>query len=44
MYANTGISTDSARHSRANRMARLLAKPLVRLFSAQPMPQLQIPA
>ena len=44
MYANTGISTDSARHSRANRMARLLAKPLVRLFSAQPMPHLQIPA
>ena len=43
MYANTGISTDSARHSRANRMARLLAKPLVRLFSASPMPQLEIP-
>jgi len=44
MYANTGISTDSARHSRANRMARLLAKPLVKLFSAEPMPRLQIPA
>jgi radical SAM superfamily enzyme YgiQ (UPF0313 family) len=44
MYANTGISTDSARHSRANRMARLLAKPLVKLFSAAPMPQLQVPA
>lgn len=44
MYANTGISTDSARHSRANRMARMLAKPLVRLFSAPPMPQLQVPA
>lgn len=44
MYANTGISTDSARHSRANRMARLLAKPLVKLFSAPPMPQLDIPA
>jgi radical SAM superfamily enzyme YgiQ (UPF0313 family) len=44
MYANTGISTDSARHSRANRMARLLAKPLVKLFSAPPMPQLQVPA
>jgi radical SAM superfamily enzyme YgiQ (UPF0313 family) len=44
MYANTGISTDSARHSRANKMARLLAKPLVRLFSARPMPQLQVPA
>ncbi|HEX6164980.1 MAG TPA: radical SAM protein [Vicinamibacterales bacterium] len=43
MYANTGISTDSARHSRANNMARLLAKPLVKLFSAEPMPQLQVP-
>jgi hypothetical protein len=43
MYANTGISTDSARHSRANRMARWLARPLVRLFSAAPMPQLQVP-
>jgi radical SAM superfamily enzyme YgiQ (UPF0313 family) len=44
MYANTGISTDSARHTRANRSARLLAKPLVKLFSAKPMPQLQVPA
>ena len=44
MYANTGISTDSARHSCANRMARMLARPLVKLFSAPPMPQLGIPA
>jgi radical SAM superfamily enzyme YgiQ (UPF0313 family) len=44
MYANTGISTDSARHSRANRSARMLAKPLVKLFSASPMPELQVPA
>ena len=44
MYANTGISTDSARHSRANKTARLLAKPLVRLFSGRPMPELQSPA
>ena len=44
MYANTGISTDSARSSRANRMARLLAKPLVRLFAGTPMPSLQVPA
>jgi radical SAM superfamily enzyme YgiQ (UPF0313 family) len=44
MYANTGISTDSARHTRANKMARLLARPLVKLFSAEPMPQLQSPA
>ena len=34
MYANTGIATDSARHSRANRMARLLARPCRRLFVA----------
>lgn len=32
MYANTGIATDSARHARANRMARWLAKPCRRLF------------
>jgi radical SAM superfamily enzyme YgiQ (UPF0313 family) len=32
MYANTGIATDSARHTRASRMARLLAKPCRRLF------------
>jgi hypothetical protein len=43
MYANTGISTDSARQSRATRMARLLAKPCQRLFSARPMPELQVP-
>ena len=34
MYANTGIATDSARHARASRMARLLAKPTRRLFVA----------
>jgi radical SAM superfamily enzyme YgiQ (UPF0313 family) len=34
MYANTGIATDSARHQRANTMARLLAKPCRRLFVA----------
>jgi radical SAM superfamily enzyme YgiQ (UPF0313 family) len=32
MYANTGIATDSARHARASKMARLLAKPARRLF------------
>lgn len=32
MYANTGIATDSARHARANRMARWLARPCRRLF------------
>ena len=32
MYANTGMATDSARHARANRMARWLARPCRRLF------------
>jgi radical SAM superfamily enzyme YgiQ (UPF0313 family) len=36
MYANTGIATDSARHARASRMARMIAKPCRRLFVARP--------
>jgi len=40
MYANTGIATDSARVSRANRWARLIAKPCRRLFVARPLPAL----
>jgi len=43
MYANTGISTDSARRERATRMARWLAIPTRRLFSAKPMPELKSP-
>lgn len=43
MYANTGIATDSARVSRAEKWARLLAMPTRRLFSAPPMPELQVP-
>jgi radical SAM superfamily enzyme YgiQ (UPF0313 family) len=38
MYANTGIATDSARVSRANRWARLIARPCRRLFVAQRAP------
>jgi radical SAM superfamily enzyme YgiQ (UPF0313 family) len=38
MYANTGIATDSARIHRANRWARLIAKPCRRLFIARPLP------
>jgi len=34
MYANTGIATDSARVTRANRWARLIARPCRRLFAA----------
>ncbi|MGE3191467.1 MAG: radical SAM protein [Vicinamibacterales bacterium] len=44
MYANTGIATDSARVSRAEKWARLLAAPTRRLFSAPPMPDLEVPA
>lgn len=40
MYANTGIATDSARVSRANRWARLIARPCRRLFVTKPMPEL----
>jgi radical SAM superfamily enzyme YgiQ (UPF0313 family) len=43
MYASTGIATDSARRTRANRWARWMAKPCRRLFQAQPMPNLQVP-
>ena len=44
MYANTGLSTDSARVSRSTRWARLMAKPAQRLFAAELMPDLQVPA
>jgi radical SAM superfamily enzyme YgiQ (UPF0313 family) len=44
MYANTGMSTDSARSDRARRMTRLMARPLVRIFAGRPMPTLQVPA
>ncbi len=44
MYANTGISTDSARRSRASYWAALLAKPTLRLFQGKPMPDLKVPA
>jgi radical SAM superfamily enzyme YgiQ (UPF0313 family) len=43
MYANTGISTDSARRQRSAKWARWLAKPTHKLFSAKPMPELQSP-
>ena len=43
MYADTGIATDSARASRSARWARWLAKPCRYLFSARPMPGLQVP-
>jgi radical SAM superfamily enzyme YgiQ (UPF0313 family) len=44
MYANTGIASDSARASNAERWARLISKPTARLFAGKPMPELQVPA
>jgi hypothetical protein len=44
MYANTGITTDSARATRSAQWARWLAKPCRRLFAAGPMPDLQAPS
>ena len=44
MYANTGLSTDSARVSRSTRWARLMAQPVQRFFAAEPMPDLQVPS
>src|SRR5215218_3980834 len=41
MYANTGIATDTARVNRANRWARLIAKPCIRLFTARPLTMAQ---
>ena len=38
MYANTGIATDSARVNRANRWARLIARPCQRFFAGRPLP------
>jgi radical SAM superfamily enzyme YgiQ (UPF0313 family) len=43
MYANTGIASDSARQSRAQKWARLISKPTRRLFTGRPMPDLQVP-
>jgi radical SAM superfamily enzyme YgiQ (UPF0313 family) len=44
MYANTGITSDSARVNKATRWARWIAKPCRRLFAGTPMPELEIPA
>ena len=43
MYANTGISTDSARRQKATQVARWLAVPCRKLFEAKPMPELEVP-
>jgi radical SAM superfamily enzyme YgiQ (UPF0313 family) len=43
MYANTGLATDSARAGRARQWARWIAKPCRRVFTARPMPELEVP-
>jgi hypothetical protein len=43
MYASTGIATDSARRARANRWARWISRACRGLFTAKPMPELQVP-
>jgi hypothetical protein len=43
MYANTGITTDSARVARSTRWARWLGLATRRLFLTRPMPHLQVP-
>jgi radical SAM superfamily enzyme YgiQ (UPF0313 family) len=43
MYANTGLSTDSARTNQARKWARLIARPCQRLFRTAPMEELQVP-
>lgn len=43
MYANTGIATDSARRKKANGWARRMAVVCRWLFTARPMPELQMP-
>ncbi len=43
MYANTGIATDSARHARSAKWARILARAVRHFFIATPMPDLEVP-
>ena len=43
MYAGTGISTDSARRSKAKAMARWTAAKTRLLFVSKPMPELAYP-
>ena len=43
MYANTGIATDSARRKSSTNSAKWLTLPLVWIFKAKPMPDLQKP-
>jgi hypothetical protein len=44
MYANTGMAKGRSKQTKAVRWSRLIAKPCHALFSAKPMPQLQVPS
>lgn len=44
MYANTGITTDSARRKSATQWSRWIAKPCLKLFRTTPMPELAMPS
>jgi radical SAM superfamily enzyme YgiQ (UPF0313 family) len=44
MYANAGMATGSSGQAQAVRWARIIARPCHALFSAKPMPQLQVPS
>ena len=44
MYADTGIASDSARAARSKRFVRWFAVPCQRLFSGNPMPELEMPS
>jgi radical SAM superfamily enzyme YgiQ (UPF0313 family) len=43
MYAKTGMATESSGQAQSVRWARIIARPCHALFSARPMPQLQVP-
>ncbi len=43
MYANTGMATENSGQAHAVRWARIIARPCHALFSARPIPQLQVP-
>jgi radical SAM superfamily enzyme YgiQ (UPF0313 family) len=44
MYVNTGMATENSGQAHAVRWARIIARPCHALFSARPMPRLQVPA
>ena len=43
-FGNTGLSTDSARASRATKLGGIGFSLLQKMFAAEPMPDLRVPA